>query len=79
MTSNIDSWARHSFQPGARIEIAPYRGGRFFHSVACYDGEVGVVMERAKGGRVKVLLDKRQKDRRNDPEVPLMALRPSDR
>ncbi len=78
MTSNIDSWARHSFRPGARVELAPYRGGRFFPGVAAYDGETGVVQERAKNGNVKVLLDTRHKERRNDPEVPLMALRPEE-
>ncbi len=78
MMSGIDSWARPSFEPGSRVEIAPYRGGRFFHSCAAYDGEAGVVLARVKDGRVRVRLDKRLPDRRNDPEVPMMTLRPEE-
>ncbi len=76
MASKLDSWARFPFEPGARVELHPYRDKRCFPECAEYDGEFGTVLARVKDGKVRVRLDKRLPDRRNDPEVPMMALRP---
>ncbi len=76
MTSNVDSWARMSFEPGARVVIAPYRDKRCFDAWAAYDGEAGTVKMRLPDGKVKVALDRRLAKRSNEPVVPMMALRP---
>ncbi len=74
--ADVDSWAEFSFEPGARVVIVPYRDKRCFEDWAAYDGESAIVLARVKDGKVKVRTDKRLPNRRNDSEVPMMALRP---
>ncbi len=83
MASNLDSWARSSFEPGSRVEIHPYREKRCFTEWGAYDGETGTVLARVKDGKIKVRLDRERRDwdspaSDNEPVVPMMALRPAE-
>jgi len=74
VTSNIDSWAKPSFEPGARVEIAPYRNGRFFYSYAAWDGCRGVVVE-PRGRKAGVDVGSSNPARSGEMDVPIEALK----